>query len=274
MYVNRFAGFLTSSDNQFGFKKKMGCTQAIYSMRRVIEQYTTNGSTVNMCALDLTKAFDEMNHHGLLIKLMKRNIPVQLLSVIEYCFRSCYTRVKWASSVSCFLKLECGVRQGGVLSPYFFAIFIDHIIINVGNLKSGCCINRACLSVILYSDDMLLLAPSIESLQKLVTICSTELAALDVSINGRKSVCMRIGPRFSKHCANISIQDSQELNWVKSCRYLGITVESASNFKCNISEAKKLFYRSFNAIFGTVDRIANENVTVELLTMKMLQQNY
>ncbi len=117
--LNRFADFLISSDNQFGFKKKMGCTQAIYSMRRVIEQYTMNGSTVNICALDLTKAFDKMNHHGLFIKLMKRNIPVQVLSVIEYWFRSCYTCVKWASSVSCFFKLECGVRQGGGLSPYF-----------------------------------------------------------------------------------------------------------------------------------------------------------
>jgi len=91
-----------------------------------------------------------------------------------------------------------------------------------------------------------------------------------MSINGNKSVCMRIGPRFNKHCANISVQDGQELNWVQSCRYLGITVESASHFKCNIGEAKKSFYRSFNAIFGRVGRIAKENVTVELLMKKCL----
>jgi len=59
-----------------------------------------NGSTVNICALDLTKAFDKMNHHGLFIKLMKRNKPVQLLAVIEYWFSSGYTYVKWASRVS------------------------------------------------------------------------------------------------------------------------------------------------------------------------------
>jgi len=70
--------------------------------------------------------------------------------------------------------------------------------------------------------------------------------------------------------ANISVQDGQELNWVQSCRYLGITGESASHFKCNIGEAKKSFYRSFNAVFGRVDRIARENVTVELLMKKCL----
>jgi len=77
---------------------------------------------------------------------------------------------------------------------------------------------------------ILLLAPSIESLQKLVTICATELASLDMSINGNKSVCKPIDPRFNKHCVIISIQDGQELNWLKSCRYLGITVEIASHF--------------------------------------------
>jgi len=77
---------------------------------------------------------------------MKRNIHVQLLAVIEYWFSSGYTCVKWASRMSCFFKLGCGVRQGGVLSPYFFAIFIDDIIINVVNLKSGCYVNRrACI---------------------------------------------------------------------------------------------------------------------------------
>jgi len=46
--LNRTANFLTSSDNQFGFKKKMGCVHAIFSMRRVTKRYTMNGSTVNL----------------------------------------------------------------------------------------------------------------------------------------------------------------------------------------------------------------------------------
>jgi len=51
---------------------------------------------------------------------------------------------------------------------------------------------------------------------------------------------------------------------------MGIPVESASHFMCNIGEAKKSFYRSFNAIFGRVGQIAKENITVELLIKKCL----
>jgi len=75
---------------------------------------------------------------------------------------------------------------------------------------------------------------------------------------------MRIGPRFNKHCANIPVQDGQELNWVQSCRYLGITVESASHFKCNIGEAKNRF----------TDPLMQSLVELVELQRKMSQWNY
>jgi len=51
----------------------MGYNHAIYTVRCVIEQLTKGGNTVNLCAIDLSKAFDKVNHHAL-IKLMKRKL--------------------------------------------------------------------------------------------------------------------------------------------------------------------------------------------------------
>ena len=51
------------------------CAYAIFSLRSVVDYYVKCGSTINMRALDLTKAFDKMNHHGLFIKLMEKRIP-------------------------------------------------------------------------------------------------------------------------------------------------------------------------------------------------------
>ena len=48
----------TISDNQFGFKKEHGCSHAIYTLRCVVDSYLASGSTINVCALDLTKAVD------------------------------------------------------------------------------------------------------------------------------------------------------------------------------------------------------------------------
>jgi len=74
--LDKFQYYLNSCDIQFGFKKGSGCRNAIYSMHRIVEHFTKGGSTVNMCAIDLHKAFDKVNHHALYIKLMKRHIPI------------------------------------------------------------------------------------------------------------------------------------------------------------------------------------------------------
>ena len=60
-----FSSYLYSSDLQFGFKKKTGCNSAIYTVKSVAEYYTNHGSTVNVCLLDMSKAFDKVNHYGL-----------------------------------------------------------------------------------------------------------------------------------------------------------------------------------------------------------------
>jgi len=46
----------------------------------------SGGSTVNVCLLDLSTAFDKMNHFALYIKLMNRLIPVIMLGVLENWF--------------------------------------------------------------------------------------------------------------------------------------------------------------------------------------------
>jgi len=51
---------------------------------------TKGGNTVNLCAIDLSKAFDKVNHHALLLKLMKRNIPITLLDLLEYWLNNCF----------------------------------------------------------------------------------------------------------------------------------------------------------------------------------------
>ena len=90
--LGRFSSFLATTDNQFGFKKGLSCSHATYSIRNVIDEYVSEGSTANVFVLDLSKAFYRTNHFALFIKLMNINSSVNLLAVIE----------KWfAISVTC-----------------------------------------------------------------------------------------------------------------------------------------------------------------------------
>ena len=165
---------------------------------------------VNMCSIDLSKVFDKMNkmsHHGLFTKLMEKYILVNLLSLLERWFALSETCVKWGQVVSSFVNLLCGVRQGGVLSPNLFAVFVDSIVDKIKSRGLGCYVKWTCMSVLLYADDIVLLAPSVTSLQQLLLVCEHQLYSLDMAINAKKSSCIRIGPRFNADCCNIITED-------------------------------------------------------------------
>ena len=168
--------------------------------KTVVNYYNKGGSTVNLCALDLSKAFDKMDHNALFVKLMERKLPVELLCIIKNWFRSSITCVHWDSITNPFFKLLAGVRQGGALSPCLFAIFIDSVINKIICCGKGCHFASRSVSIILYADDILLLSPSVTSLQSMFNICDEELQSLNMYIIPIKSACMRIGPRCKQAC--------------------------------------------------------------------------
>ena len=71
-----------------------------------------------------------------------------------------------------------GVRQGAVLSPFLFAMYLD-------DLTRSPLLTRG-MFIVLYADDILLVAPSVCMLDKLLKICERELDLLDMVINVKK----------------------------------------------------------------------------------------
>ena len=94
----------------------------LFTSRSVIDYYNKRGSTVNLCMLDISKAFDKVNHYCMFIKSMNRNVPVVLQKVLITWYDKCAVFVSWNNVLSRCFYLICGVRQGGVLSLPVFSI--------------------------------------------------------------------------------------------------------------------------------------------------------
>ena len=144
---------------------------------------------------------------------MKLNIPVELPGLLENWLSDCFACVKWHCSWSFAFKVSSGVRQGSVLSPYLLAVFYVDDVGKLFNVHFG-------TYIVLYADDILLLAPSVAVLQMLLDACEEELNSIDIVINIKKSICMRIGSRNDKMCAKMC--DGGELPWVDEICYLGV----------------------------------------------------
>jgi len=155
-----------------------------------------------------------------------------------------------------------GVRQGSVLAPFSFAVFLNE-------LSYTCNLDRNRF-IIIYADDILLISFSVVNLENLIHLCERELNWLDMAINYTKSCCLRIGPRCDVSCANIISLTGEVLPWTNVIRYLGIFIVQSRTFKCSIDEAKRSFYRAANAIFGKIGRFASEEVTLHLFKTKCI----
>jgi len=110
--------YLQSDNLQFGFKKNSSCSHAMFTLRAVVDHYCNSGSTVTVCALDISKAFDHTDHFALLGLLMNRNVPKYFINIMLSWFQCCVANVSWDNASSTFTIYAC-VRQGGLLSPCY-----------------------------------------------------------------------------------------------------------------------------------------------------------
>jgi hypothetical protein len=257
-----FGDFFDTEDNQFGFKPKLGCLQAIYSANKFVTSYIDGGDTANVAGLDVSKAFPRVNRHALLIKLMRRNVPVSLLNLLEYWLTRCTSRVKWRSQLSDPYLLRTGVNQGSVLAPARFAICVNDVIRLCNSTGLGI--------ILVYADDILLVARSVYNLQQLFNVVQTELKWLNLELNAAKSCWIRIGPRYDKPTVDIMTFDGKVIPMVHELRYLGIYMKSFCRFQCSFAHAKRSFNRAANCIFGRLLGNSPEDVIVFLLKSKCL----
>ena len=146
--------------------------------------------------------------------------------------------------------MPCFSKQN---SPILFAVYIDTVIITIQNLGLGCHVGMRSMSIFMYADDLVLISGSLNDLQFMVDVCIGELNSLDLLINAKKSICIRIGKNFKTCCSVICI-DSFRLQWSDKMVYLGITILSSTRFSIDLKPSRSKFYRSFNALYCKISK--------------------
>ena len=183
---------------------------------------------------------------------------------MRYWFENSSVRMKWSDTLSKEVSLSAGVRQGGVLSPWLFSIYIDIILEKLEISGLGCFLGKQCLNSFLYADDLIILTLSVSDLQKLVNICQSTFTEIGLTINIKKSHCIRIGSRHNNPCRNIIVGD-QSISWVKETKFLGVFIKSGNYFSCNWHEAKSNFYKASNAILSKLGSNPSTDVCLKLI---------
>src|SRR5437867_345264 len=93
--LGKYWSHLHTDSLQFGFQKGVGCSDALFTLKSVVNHFTKNGCTVSVTALDISKAFDRVSQYALLSKLMERKLPKQVILLLLSWNRNNSIKVKW-----------------------------------------------------------------------------------------------------------------------------------------------------------------------------------
>ena len=118
----------------------------LFLLKQTIAQYNHNGSPVFVAFLDASKAFDKENHGVLFKKLVEAKVPMIFVYLLVRWYSSQRSCVKWNSAYSESFSTTNGVRQGSILSPFLFAIYMNELSLILNKLNIGCFIGNQCLN--------------------------------------------------------------------------------------------------------------------------------
>ena len=239
---------LSTSNNQFGFKQNMSTNMCTFALNETVTYYVKNGSPVYALFLDASKAFDRLNFVKLFEKLISKSMCPVTVRLLLNIYLSQKIQVKWNGIISQPFNVTNGVRQGGVLSPLLFSVYIDDLLTELKNSGLGCYIGNRFYGVLGYADDIVLLCPTKQGLRQMIEICEKYAIDHDIRFNGKKSQLLVFDNLYTQPI-NITV-NGETVPVVENTLHLGNFVSTGSIFEsidCGINK----FNSSFNYFMST-----------------------
>ena len=167
-------GDLLASDSlQFGFKRNTSTTECSWLIMEVASYFVRQGTPVILTLLDCSKAFDMCKFSTLFQKLIDKDLPAIVIRMLICIYEEQRGFTVWNGTRSDYFNITNGTRQGSVLSPTLFAIYIDDLLKELRRAGYGCHIGGIWVGAAGYADDLVLIAPSRTAMQNMLYLCES-----------------------------------------------------------------------------------------------------
>ena len=210
--------------------------------------FLRGGSHPIITVLDCSKAFDTCKFSTLFSKLMCTGMPAVVVRAFMHMYQQQFAWVRWGRSVSSTFSISNGTRQGSIASPALWAMHLDNLIKELRQLGVGCHVGGLFVGVVVYADDVLLMAPTRGAMQAMLSKCEDYAArhnimfSTDADPKKSKTKCIFVTgkDRNLSKPAPLTLCD-RELPWVSAATHLGHELHESGSMEHDASIKRSIF---------------------------------
>ena len=235
-------------EHQSGFRPGRSVQDHIFTVRQIAEKFIEKNIDLHLCFIDLEKAFDTVKRDELWQALKEHSVNQNLINAIQSFYDKPKCSVRVAGNLSKEFDVNIGVRQGCILSPLLFIIFMNSVTksskmnkMNVGMWKLRP-VNIAMLS---FADDLVLFGKSEKDLQHNINILNNELTKRGMRINAKKTKTMLVSKESKVQNLKLG---RENLEQVQNYNYLGVMINCEGKLRDEISQRIKKAMTVYNQL--------------------------
>ena len=218
-------------DEQNGFRKKRSCEEHLFTLTNIIRNRLHNDRSVFIAFVDFEKAFDWVDRTLLLYRLINYNIDGKMYKLIKRMYTNTTSCVNVNNLFTAWFDVNSGVRQGDNLSPTLFGSYINDLAQLIKALGKGVKVGPDRISILLYADDIVLLAESETDLQTMLDAMYEWTRKWRLKVNVAKTKIIQFRPKrrqMTNICFKFGDSDIDKVHYYK---YLGIYLDEYLDFK-------------------------------------------
>ena len=230
--LNRIESWLSRNDilneYQAGFRKQYSTIDNIFNLVNIVTLNNLKSKHTYAFFVDFSCAFDKIPRNSLFYKLSVFGLSSKMIRIIQHLYDDSCSRIWDGSILSDEFKVKTGVKQGCILSPILFSLYLNDLPFA---LPGGLNFDNTSVKILLYADDIVLLADTPEVLQEMIDALYNYCNQWSLCVNLLKSkiLIFRKSPRISQ-----SLQwhfGSEIIEIVNSYTYLGVNLNFNMSFK-------------------------------------------
>ena len=238
-------------DEQNGFRSERSCQDHIFVLDSIIRNRLAQDMPTFTAFIDLQKAFDCVNRDFLMNKILDYGVDGKVFSAIKSLYINTEACVKLPGGLfTNWFPTSFGVKQGDNLSPTLFSVFLNDLATEIKKLNAGVDTSDGTVSILLYADDIALIAPSEKNLQKMLDTLSAWTDKWLMNIHPDKSQIVHFRKNDvdeTKHCFKCGPINLKTVSFYK---YLGVIFSEHLDYEQNAAVLSKAGGRALGAIIA------------------------